>query len=572
MYNLLDQFKEIWLVDFEFIADDRSGEMPTPVCLSARELRTGRQHLLWQDEFGLEPPPYDILPSSLFVSYYATAELKCHQVLGWKQPARVLDLWCEFKNHTNGRHPLNGRGLLGAMAYYGLGAINTTEKTEMRDMVLRGGPWSPEERTAILQYCKTDTDALARLLPAMLKDIDLPRALLRGRYMSAVSAMEANGTPIDIELLSRLVKNWEIIQEKLIAEVDAEYGVYEGRSFRQERFEQWLIKNDIPWPRLESGKLALDSDTFEEMSEIYPQVTKLRKLRQALGEMRLSDLAVGADGYNRCPLSPFTSMTGRNQPSNTKFIFGPGSWMRCLIKPKEGMAVAYLDWEQQEFGIAAGLSGDSNMRKAYESGDPYLAFSKQAKAVPQDATKKSHPEIRELYKRCILGTQYGQESESLARKIQRPEYEARELLRLHREVYKVFWGWSDNSVDHTVLSGKQQTVFGWTHYVTPDFNSRSLRNFFMQGNGAEMLRLACCLGTENGIAVCAPVHDALLIMAPTERIDEDVARMRGYMEEASKVVLAGFALRTEAVIVKYPDRYSDKRGKDFWNKIVNLLP
>ena len=177
-----------------------------------------------------------------------------------------------------------------------------------------------------------------------------------------------------------------------------------------------------------------------------------------------------------------------------------------------------------------------------------------------------------MYKRCILGTQYGQESESLARKIQRPEYEARELLRLHREVYKVFWGWSDNSVDHTVLSGKQQTVFGWTHYVTPDFNSRSLRNFFMQGNGAEMLRLACCLGTENGIAVCAPVHDALLIMAPTERIDEDVARMRGYMEEASKVVLAGFALRTEAVVVRYPDRYIDKRGKDFWNKIVNLLP
>jgi hypothetical protein len=28
--------------------------------------------------------------------------------------------------------------------------------------------------------------------------------------MSAVSAMEANGTPIDIELLSRLVKNWEM--------------------------------------------------------------------------------------------------------------------------------------------------------------------------------------------------------------------------------------------------------------------------------------------------------------------------------------------------------------------------
>jgi len=45
-----------------------------------------------------------------------------------------------------------------------------------------------------------------------------------------------------------------------------------------------------------------------------------------------------------------------------------------------------------------------------------------------------------------------------------------------------------------------------------------------------------------------------MIMAPIERIDEDVARMHGYMKRASEIVLAGFALGTEAMIVKYPDR------------------
>jgi hypothetical protein len=39
-------------------------------------------------------------------------------------------------------------------------------------------------------------------------------------------------------------------------------------------------------------------------------------------------------------------------------------------------------------------------------------------------------------------------------------------------------------------------------------------NFPMQANGAEMLRLACCLAIERGLAVCAPVHDAILIEAP----------------------------------------------------------
>ena len=55
----------------------------------------------------------------------------------------------------------------------------------------------------------------------------------------------------------------------------------------------------------------------------------------------------------------------------------------------------------------------------------------------------------------------------------------------------------------------------------------------MQANGAEMLRLACCLATERGIEVCAPVHDAVLIAAPLYRLDEDVAAMREAMREAS---------------------------------------
>ena len=80
--------------------------------------------------------------------------------------------------------------------------------------------------------------------------------------------------------------------------------------------------------------------------------------------------------------SAFRSRTGRNQPSNSKFIFGPSVWLRGLIKPPPGHGVAYVDWRQQEFGIAAALSGDAAMQAAYLSGDPYLAFAKQAGAVP----------------------------------------------------------------------------------------------------------------------------------------------------------------------------------------------
>jgi DNA polymerase-1 len=178
------------------------------------------------------------------------------------------------------------------------------------------------------------------------------------------------------------------IQGQLIAEIDADYQVYEGRTFKLEKFKAWLKREGIPWPELESGALDLSRDAFKECARSHPKVAPLRELRTALSEMRLNDLAVGADARNRTILSAFRARTGRNQPSNTKFIFGPSVWLRSVIQPPEGYGIAYCDWSQQEFGIAAALSGDENMLDAYFSGDPYLAFAKQAGAVPQDAPQK----------------------------------------------------------------------------------------------------------------------------------------------------------------------------------------
>ena len=86
-----------------------------------------------------------------------------------------------------------------------------------------------------------------------------------------------------------------------------------------------------------------------------------------------------------------------------------------------------------------------------------------------------------------------------------------------------------------------------------------------------MLRLACCLATERGIEVCAPVHDAVLICAPLDRLDADIAGMRAAMAEASRIVLNGFELGTDVAIVRYPDRYSDKRGVKMWNEVTSLI-
>ena len=413
--------------------------------------------------------------------------------------------------------------------------------------------------------------ALNKLLPVMAPKLDLPRSLLRGRFMAAAARMERNGIPLDIVLFILLKRHWVVIQERLIAAVDRDYGIFDGRTFKQNKFDAWLAKRGIPWPRLPSGKLNLDDDTFREMARAYLCIAPLHELRATLSQLRLMELNAGRDGRSHTLLSAYKSKTGRNQPSNKKFVFGPATWLRGLIKPPPGHAVAYIDWEQQEFGIAAALSGDANMQEAYVSGDPYLAFAKQAGAVPPRATKETHAAEREQFKQCSLAVQYGMGANSLAQRIGQPTWRARELLSLHRTTYSTFWMWSDASVDYAMLHGALPTVFGWTLHIGGNPNERSVRNFPMQANGAEMLRLALCMATEEGIEVCAPVHDAVLIAAPLDKIEADVARMQEIMAEASRIVLGGFALRSEAKIVRAPDRYMDKRGQRMWDTIMGIL-
>jgi DNA polymerase I-like protein with 3'-5' exonuclease and polymerase domains len=230
-----------------------------------------------------------------------------------------------------------------------------------------------------------------------------------------------------------------------------------------------------------------------------------------------------------------------------------------------------VDWEQQEFGIAAALSGDNAMQTAYLSGDPYLEFAKQSDEVPRDATKATHPAIREQFKTCVLGVQYGMGYQSLAQRLGSSEARAQQLLQLHRDTYSRFWDWSEAMVDHAMIYGQLETVFGWKVHVGDEPNTRSLANFPMQANGAEMLRLACCTATEGGLRVCAPVHDAILIEAPTSDVESAVADCQAAMREASKMVLGGFPLRTDYRIIRSPDRYMDPRGEEFWKLIWAIL-
>jgi DNA polymerase-1 len=570
-------FRKIYGIDFEYCGKD--GAIPEIVCMVVQDLNTNEVSRYWATElYDMSDPPFETGEDVALITYFAPAEVQSMLALQWSIDVSIIDLFAEFRCYTNGDPRVSRRGLVHALDYFGLTDLIPDEKEDMRTLILSGGPWNKKQRLAILDYCTQDVICLGPLLGCMLQrtpwiDLRLNHALIRGRYMKAVGSMQHRGIPIDLDLLDKLNDNWDAIKLELIDSVDAQYGVYVDGSFKEALFQSYLAREGIPWPRLPSGRLALDRDTFSDMSKRYPSVQPLHELRKTLGEFKLNNLAVGRDGRNRTLLSPFAAKTGRNQPSTTKFVFGPSKWVRGLIKPIDGMALAYCDWSSQEIAIAAALSGDELLWDAYESGDPYIAFAIQAGLTPPGATKETHKDIRNRCKSVVLGTNYGMSAHGVAQAAKIHELEAKALLQKHRETYRTFWAWAENNKDRGLLGLKLETCFGWPIQVTAgDVKANTFLNWPMQAHGAEMMRIACILAVERGIQLCAPIHDALLIEAPTAEINEGVSRLTECMREASEAVLGdGKVCRVDADIVTYPDRYMDENGKDMWEKITGIL-
>jgi hypothetical protein len=321
--------------------------------------------------------------------------------------------------------------------------------------------------------------------------------------------------------------------------------------------------------------MDLSDDTFRQQAQIHGGViSNIREVRHTLGQMRLASYTIGRDGRNRVFLNPYGSVTGRNQPSNSKFLFGSARWVRSFIKPPEGHAVAYVDWKTQEVGIAAALSGDAKMWEDYNTGDIYMAFAKRAGLAPDTATKTTHGDVRSVCKRVVLGLGFGLTYIGLALQLGCKQERARQLVQLHEESYRTYHTWANQQSMAGALGVPLRTPFQWERRIKAGgkCNLRSLKNFYMQGTGAEMMRVAACMLTEAGISVCAPIHDAFLIEATIENATRDIAATTQIMSDASELVLGkGFTIGADVeTVVTYPEIYRDAAGGEMYERVMKI--
>ena len=365
----------------------REGDLSTPLCNSAVELRT---NTLYQWRQGRPYPPElaQLGPDDLYVSYLLTAEYSQRRAHGLGRPPNAIDAYVEFRRLVNdarvksGDRPKGFYSLAGALQHFNEDEIDTAHKEDTRDLIMRGPPYSSDERTIIERYNLDDMHAAARVTKRLIPTIPSFRhALYRGEFEWGLSGQEYRGTPVPLAEHQRIADHWNDIKVDLVTDIDHQYDCFDivdgEPHFREKKFRKYCDREEkhrdrekIQWPTLKnSTELDVKARTFRDMVGAYEELSDLHGLRTILAQLRNNTLAVSNDGRNRCIQGPYGTKTGRNAWSNSKCIWGPARGLRFLIMPAYGSALAYRDYKQQEVRIAAIKFGDTELRAVCEAGD-----------------------------------------------------------------------------------------------------------------------------------------------------------------------------------------------------------
>lgn len=535
-----------------------------------------------------------------FGYYYKDGKLKKSTPTKFDDRGKAIE---DGKDHT-----MVGAGLADAVAALLQIDLDSKHKDAMRDRILQGGPYSEEDRAAIMTYCESDILLLPRLWEKIREGLlttfyagDTKKlassVFARGSYSADCAVMEANGIPLDMpRLYSISSKHQDIVNEMIRVLCEEHYPFYVKEKCKGGF--KWVqkyasIKKFIEdrkleksWPLTDGGKTgmknySLDEKTLESKSHIpeIKEFLRTRKAKNSLNAYRPEALPefmsnVGSDYRLRVWGAPFSTQTSRSAPKSSVFIPAQASWIRTLIRPQPGWAISVVDYSSAEFIIAAAVSGDDVMKEAYDSSDPYLFFAKAVGAAPQDATKKSHEAIRDLFKATILGLSYSMGVEKLRDKlcydtksdvsIER----ATELRNSFRDTFEVYTRWVWETRNNYASGEILMLPDGWA--LGPDNpSSTSVSNFPIQGCGAVIMRRAVRLCLAEGIEIIYTLHDALSCV----HLDTDTAtpaRMRELMLQAFREI-CGCECRVDLDTYPFSKRYLPKKGVAMYKQLQHFF-
>ena len=388
-------------------------------------------------------------------------------------------------------------------------------------------------------------------LEKLFLDIELPLVRVLGD-------MEDRGIKIDSAFLNKMSKKMtkeiKILEDKIIEHAGESFNVRSTKQLKHILFEKLNLATDNIKKTKTGFSTGFDElDKLKDLHPIIPLIIEHRELTKLVSTYidTLPLLVNQKTGRVHTSFNQAVAATGRlsstdpnlqNIPVRTEL----GREIRKAFIAEPGFKLVALDYSQIELRLAAHMSGDEKMIKAFQDGaDIHSATAAEINNVkPEEVTS----EMRREAKAINFGVLYGQGAYGLARSADIPFARAKEFIDNYFCVYTGVAKYIEEKIVEAKEHGYVETLFGRKRYLPEIASSvmmvkkaaeRMAVNTPIQGTAADMIKLAMIKIADEindkDIRMLLQVHDELIFEVKEDKVQEAVIKIKNIMENILKL-------------------------------------
>ena len=461
-------------------------------------------------------------------------------------------------------NPDNRQHNLDAVSFRELGweKISTTELIGKGKTQISFSQVEPEK---IAQYSGEDANCtwlLSEILENKLKKENLLKLMaeIELPLVTVLADMEENGiilNPLNLKTIEKdLAKRLKELAKNIYAAAGEEFNINSPKQLQVILF----TKLGISAKNIKKTKTGISTadDELEKLlgeHEIVSLIQNYRELNKLQNTYvtALPSLINKKTGRIHTSFNQTVAATGRlssNEPNlqNIPTRTNEGKKIRSAFVAKKGWKLVSLDYSQIELRLAAHLSGDKKMIKAFkDKEDIHTATAAEINEVKLSEVTK---QMRYEAKAINFGILYGQGPHGLAQNAGIPYNRAQEFIAKYFEAYPGIRLMIDTAIIKARTKGYAITMFGRKRYL-PEIDSstavirrsaeRMAINTPVQGAAADLIKLAMInifdqiKNKPEEIKMLLQIHDELIFEIKEDRVDSWLPEMKKLMENAVKL-------------------------------------
>ena len=414
----------------------------------------------------------------------------------------------------------------------------------------------------------------------LYRTIELP-------LIPVLARMEHAGISLDLQKLDELAQYGRSHIETLREEIFQLAGSSDFNPDSPKQLAEVLFDRlNLPVIKKTKTNRSTDATVLAELSAHHPiaaKITEYREFTKLQGTyLEALPKLVAGDGRIHTSFNQTVAATGRLSSSNPNLQNIPvrsemGRRIREAFIPRPGWKLVSVDYSQIELRVLAQLSGDTGLIEAFNSGEdfhtetamrifgldakPNSDFSPESDLEPAILQASKQPKdidasLRSKAKAVNFGIIYGQGPHGLAKVLDIPYGQAKQIIDRYYETFPRVKTYLDETVEEAKQKGWTQTYFGRKRHIpellSPNravraFGERTAMNHPMQGTAADLIKLAM-IAIDQGLrqsgleaTMLLQVHDELVFEAPASECDQ----LRKLVSDAMTKVAPDFVVPLE---------------------------